>query len=388
LESYFPDSKEGGKKAKVGGEDKASWGEFWRICVDGEFPPFSALISPSQTVDSLIACRMSDSLFGSPSLPLKALGFSLLQSTLPLLPPSDLPALFGPSTLRVFANHLRKSSSSGNDEKTLSRTADKLASSVLPTYLSLHPTAALPLLKVLTSPPNSHPSAFEHKFLEKIVNKLSLSGVKGWVQYLQGLFLSPPQSLIEEPTTDSKDKLGDEQEENEIEDDAKTLEAAKEKRILAQRTWALDQLLHVARNGGVVKDEEVVRGMVEFLAVVGWFDIKKESDKGAVRQKLTLIISRSVLMTVFFFVHTALLRRRTLFVDPSTPRRSLSILLGPYRTSLRHHPFFDSGHSSTCHSRWWSSLALSRLRHPREHRERYQTFLTRRIYRIFRRGRR
>ena len=97
--------------------------------------------------------------------------------------------------------------------------------------------------------------------------------------------MNPPQSLIEEPTTDSKDKMGDaEGEEEIIEDDAKTLEAAKEKRIMAQRTWALDQMLHVARNGGVVKDEEVVRGMVEFLAVVGWFDIKKESDKGAVRR--------------------------------------------------------------------------------------------------------
>lgn len=236
-----------------------------------------------------------DSLFGSPSLPLKALGFSLVQSTLPLLPPSQITTLFGPATLRVFANHLRKSSSHGTDEKTLSRVADKLAHTLLPAYLTQHPEATLPLLKALTLPPNSHPGAFENKFVEKLVSKLPLAGVKGWVAYLEhSLFLSPPEALIAAPTAVTK-TTADEEEDVAMqeEQDAKTLEASKEKRILAVRTWTLDQLLHVARNGGVVKDDEVLRNLIEFLAVVGWFDVQKESDKGAVNDPPPLSFSIS-----------------------------------------------------------------------------------------------
>ncbi|GAA5900230.1 DNA-directed DNA polymerase [Sporobolomyces salmoneus] len=287
LESYFPRDGQAGSST----EDRASWADFWKVCVD-------------------------DSLFGSPSLPLKALGFSLVQSTLPLLPPSQVTTLFGPSTLRVFANHLRKSSSHGNDEKTLSRVAEKLAHNLLPTYLTSHPEATLPLLKALTLPPNSHPGAFENKFLEKLVAKLPLNGVKGWVNYLQHtLFLSPPEALISAPTTVTK-TTADEEEDVEMqeEEDAKSLEASKEKRILAVRTWSLDQLLHVARNGGVVKDEEVLRNLVEFLAVVGWFDVKKELDSGArsyVADPQLSTAQRQAAESRFFSVLTALLTAST-----------------------------------------------------------------------------
>ncbi|GAA5875536.1 hypothetical protein JCM16303_000661 [Sporobolomyces ruberrimus] len=313
LEHYYPrstpESAKGGNKTII--EDKASWADFWKVCVD-------------------------DSLFGSPSLPLKALGFSLVQSTLPLLPPTQITTLFGPSTLRVFANHLRKASSSHLDEKTLTRVTEKLAHTLLPTYLSSHPEATLPLLKTLTSPPNSHPGAFENKFLEKLVARLPLQGVKGWVQYLQStIFLSPPESLISAPTTITKTTAEEELDvEMQEEEDAKSLELAKEKRCLALRNWSLDQLLHVARNGGVVKDEEVLRGIVEFLAVVGWFDVKKESEKGArsyVANPQLSIAQRQAARSRFFSVLTSLLTATTTSATSSTdskaPQQSGSVWL-------------------------------------------------------------
>ncbi|GAA5941137.1 uncharacterized protein JCM15063_000657 [Sporobolomyces koalae] len=265
-------------------EGRASWDDFWKVCVD-------------------------DSLFGSPSLPLKALGFSLVQSTLPLLPPAHLTTLFGPSTLRVFANHLRKSHSVGSEEKTLAKVTEKLAYNSIPAYLTEHPQAVLPLLRVLTSPPNSHPGAFENKFLEKLVAKLPISGVKGWVESLKTLFLTPPESLVSAPTTTTiSPETGDLEHQTE-EEDAKSLEASKDKRVLAIRTWSLDQMLHVARNGGVVKDDEVLRTLTEFLAVVGWFDIKKESDSGArsyVAEPRLSIQQRQAARSRFFSVLTAL----------------------------------------------------------------------------------
>ncbi|GAA6006454.1 hypothetical protein JCM11491_004966 [Sporobolomyces phaffii] len=288
LENYFPRAE---ARATTPVEDRASWADFWKVCVD-------------------------DSLFGSPSLPLKALGFSLVQSTLPLLPPAHIATLFGPATLRVFANHLRKSSSHGTDEKTLSRVADKLATALLPQYLAQHPEATLPLLKVLTLPPDSHPGAFETKFLEKLVARLPLPGVHGWVEYLvHRLFLAPPELLIAAPMSVTT-QHGDEHDDQAMQDDddLATLERAKDKRVLAVRTWALDQLLHVARNGGVVKDEEVSRRLIEFLAVVGWFDVKKQSDKGArsyVADPPLSTAQRQAARSRFFSVLTALLTAPT-----------------------------------------------------------------------------
>lgn len=233
-----------------------------------------------------------DSLFGSPSLPLKALGFSLIQQTLPLLPPSEISTIFTPSFLRVFANHLRKSHHVGQEgSKTLSRVSEKLALTILPNYLTLHPESTLTVLKNLVNPPNSHPGAYENKVLEKFVAKLPMTGVKGWVGFLiKDLYLNPPTSLIEAPITVTKPQ-GEEEEDVEMqeEEDEKSLQLGKEKRLNAIRNWSLDQLLHVARNGGVVKDEKVLKDLVEFLATVGWFEIKKESDKGAVSFKLFLL---------------------------------------------------------------------------------------------------
>ncbi|BGP13813.1 hypothetical protein JCM10213_006354 [Rhodosporidiobolus nylandii] len=252
--------------AKVDGE-KAKFADFWRICVD-------------------------QALFASPSLPLKALGFNLITLFLPSLPASELvTVLGGQHTLRVFANHLRGVVGAGGagagGEKTLSRVADKLASSTLPAYLANEPAAALPLLKTLTGGAHSSHNAFEGKFLERVVGRLPLQGVKGWITYLQGMILSPP-----------------------LEEGAEELEQdEREKRETALRTWALDQLLHVARNGGVQKDEEAMKGALEFLAVAGWFEVTKEGDKGArsyVPTPAFTTMQRLAARSRFFSVLTAL----------------------------------------------------------------------------------
>ncbi|GAA5822951.1 hypothetical protein JCM11251_004433 [Rhodosporidiobolus azoricus] len=240
-DAYFPATN--GKARQV--EDKAIFGDFWRVCVD-------------------------QSLFASPSLPLKSLGFSLITLFLSSLPSSELSTLFSlPNTLRVFANHLRGSAVSA--EKTLSRVADKLAASALPAYLAQEPSAALPLLKALTGPPHSSYNAFEPKVLERFVARLPLSGAKGWISHLQSMILAPSAATDEDFTLSGAVIEGEED----------LLPAEREKKVTAQRTWALDQLLHVGKNGGVAKDEEALKGLLEFLAVVGWFEVQKEASKGA-----------------------------------------------------------------------------------------------------------
>ncbi|KAI5479615.1 DNA polymerase phi subunit [Pseudohyphozyma bogoriensis] len=226
---YFPNSSRNAPKDDLS-QGRAKWSEVWRILVD-------------------------QSLFAPPSLPLKATGFALLTLAIQRLPPTEIPALFGEGVMRTFNNHLRKSA---DGEKTLNRVAEKLAAS-LPPFLTANPSISFPLLEALVAPPHgSH--QFDHRTVEKVVAKLDLKGVRSWVKYLKDFIIG------EEQTVDEGEAIPD--------------LAADEKIVTAQRLWAFDQLLHVAKVGGLEKDDEILAGLLEFFAVLGWFEVRK-SGKGA-----------------------------------------------------------------------------------------------------------
>lgn len=131
----------------------------------------------------------------------------------------------------------------------------------LPAFLTANPTVSLPLLKALVAPPHgSH--AFDARTVEKVVAKLDLKGVKGWIKYLTAFILGEEKSIEDGAVAEETD-------------------AEDEKSIVARRIWAFDQLLHVARLGGLPKDDETLAGLLEFFAVLGWFEVRK-SGKGAV----------------------------------------------------------------------------------------------------------
>ncbi|GAA6051861.1 hypothetical protein JCM3770_005503 [Rhodotorula araucariae] len=245
-DTYFPSSAP--STAVSAAADRVPFAAFWSACVD-------------------------HSLFASSSLPLKALGFSLFTLFLSRASAADVPALLSPHVLRVLANHLRRETSGTGGEKTLARVADKLVAGTLPAFFAAsdaNRAAALPALKKLVAAPDSQYNAFEPKVLERIVARLNIAGVRGWVAHLRSVVLAP---VVD--TAAAKD--GDDAEETDAVEDAQ----AREKRLTAQRNWAFDQLLFVVRNGSVEKDDEVVTGILEFLAVVGWFEINKEASKGA-----------------------------------------------------------------------------------------------------------
>lgn len=264
-DAYFPT----GAAPTTPAADKVAFPIFWSVCVD-------------------------QALFGSSSLPLKALGFSLIQLFLPRLAhhasTADVAAIFGPNTLRVLANHLRKDAQAGG-ERTLARVAEKIVGSTVPATLTASVTASegssnnngaqlgLAIIKALVSPPHSQYNAFEPKVLDRIVAKLPLQAVKGWVAHLRSIVLEP---TVVRPVTAADVETGsndeDEEEEATVEEDA----SDREKRITAQRTWAFDQMLTVVRSGSVPKDDELISSLLEFLAVVGWFDVTESgTTKGA-----------------------------------------------------------------------------------------------------------
>lgn len=264
-DAYFPT-----ESVPTPAADKVAFPIFWSVCVD-------------------------QALFGSSSLPLKALGFSLIQLFLPRLvhhaSAADVSAIFGPNTLRVLANHLRKDAHAGG-EKTLARVAEKIVGSTVPAFLTAAASEegstsnangaqlGLAIIKALVSPPHSQYNAFEPKVLDRIVAKLPLQAVKGWVAHLRSIVLEP---TVVRPVTAADAEAGandadDDEEEATLEEDA----SDREKRITAQRTWAFDQMLTVVRSGSVPKDDELISSLLEFLAVVGWFDVTESgSTKGA-----------------------------------------------------------------------------------------------------------
>ncbi|KAL8283181.1 hypothetical protein RQP46_005959 [Phenoliferia psychrophenolica] len=231
FDMYFPDeTRVAASTNAIGVDGRAQWPDVWRILVD-------------------------QSLFAVPSLPLKATGFALLSLAIQRLPPAEVPVLFGEGVMRTFTNHLRKSA---DGEKTLTRVAEKVAAS-LPIFLTANPTISLPLLKALVAPPHGSP-AFDHRTVERVVAKLDIKGVRGWVKYLRELALGEEQT---------------------IEDGAGPSEQAEDaKAIAARRLWAFDQLLHVVKAGNIPNDDELIASLLEFFAVLGWFEVRK-SGKGA-----------------------------------------------------------------------------------------------------------
>ena len=283
---YFPQPGTPALSIKGG---KAQWTDVWRLLVD-------------------------QSLFAPPSMSQKATGFSLLQSAIQRLPPAEVPTLFGEATVRTFANHLRKTQ---DGEKTLSRVAERLATA-LPTFIAANPSVGLAVIKALIAPPHgSH--QFESKIVERLVAKLDVKGVKGWAAYLKEFALG----------------------EEHVREDGTLTEPEEEKLVATRRVWAFDQLLHIAKSGAVEKDDELLASLLEFFAVLGWFEVKK-SGKGA-RSYVPVPAFTDALQTAarsrFFSILTAL---------PATPSAS-SLTWLSRALSLLDNLSADSKHFAALH---------------------------------------
>jgi DNA polymerase phi len=137
-------------------------------------------------------------------------------------------------------------------------------------------------LKALVAPPHGSHS-FDSRTIEKIVAKLDLKGVRGWIKYLKSFILGEANE--------------DEEDDAEIAADGTIAvkEAEDEKSVTAKRIWAFDQLLHIVKANTVQKDDEVLAGLLEFFAVLGWFQIRK-SGKGAVSYFDRLLIGDESLL--------------------------------------------------------------------------------------------
>lgn len=117
-----------------------------------------------------------------------------------------------------------------------------------------------------------------------------------------------------------------------------------EKTVTGRRVWAFDQLLHIIKAVAVPKDDEILAGLLEFFAVLGWFQVRK-SGKGAVRTPFHFTSSFLNTPDTRFDLSTAILHSYSCFHGIPQSRRSFAILFCSHfltsRTFYSHRSNLD-----------------------------------------------
>ncbi|EIW66554.1 hypothetical protein TREMEDRAFT_35002 [Tremella mesenterica DSM 1558] len=200
---------------------QAPFQDFFRVCVD----------------ESLFA--------NSSSSQRKYWGFQVFSRALPLLSANEMPLIFTPNFMRCWMNNLSSS------DRYLHKAAQHVAQ-IVQDVVKTNPNVGFTLLSQLVGKhgkPNFD-KITKTRTVEGIMGSLNLDGVKEYVRYLQDMIVSDDSN--------SEDLEG-------LED---------------KRTWALNQMVALVRNGSVPKDDQWISSVLEFLLVHGFFVILKTTKKG------------------------------------------------------------------------------------------------------------
>ncbi|GMK55691.1 hypothetical protein CspeluHIS016_0207470 [Cutaneotrichosporon spelunceum] len=172
-------------------------------------------------------------------------GFQVFERALPLLPAESVPLIFTPNFMRSWMNNLSSS------DRHLHKAAVQVARKVNE-HVKADPTAGFTLLSQLVGK-HGRPDfdrVTKTKTVEGIMSSLSVDGVEKYVAYLENVLVSEDEGGLDE-----------------------------------RRTWALDQMLALARNGAVPRADGWISRVLNTLLVHGFFLIRK-ADK---RSKITAL---------------------------------------------------------------------------------------------------
>ncbi|KAF9053534.1 hypothetical protein BDZ89DRAFT_1056125 [Hymenopellis radicata] len=201
------------------GPAKGNFAEFFRIVVD-------------------------ESLFSSTSTPQrKYWGFQIFQKALPRLSEDVLPMIFTKNFMRTWINQLSK------PDRYLHKAAKQNASDVA-AFVKERPQLGMGLIVQLTGA-NGSPQfdkLTKTKTVENILSSMSAEGITHYVDHLIQQFNE----------CDGIDK-------NDV--DA----------LNARRSWIIDQLVALVRNGSILKDDHWLQTVLEWLLVNGLFIVRKPS---------------------------------------------------------------------------------------------------------------
>lgn len=167
-------------------------------------------------------------------------GFQVFERALPLLPSEAVPLVFTPNFMRSWMNNL--SSADRHLHKAALQAARKVNE-----HVKADPTAGFTLLSQLVGK-HGRPDfdrVTKTKTVEGIMASLTLDGVDKYVDFLESALVGSDEGADE------------------------------------RRTWALDQMLALCRNGAVPKGDGWVGRVLDSMLVHGFFLVRK-ADKKAI----------------------------------------------------------------------------------------------------------
>ncbi|KDQ06741.1 hypothetical protein BOTBODRAFT_121098 [Botryobasidium botryosum FD-172 SS1] len=222
----------------------------WDVIFNQYFPGTSDAphVAPNSSFQEFFRIVVDESLFSSASsAERKSWGFLVFLKALSTVPPSspELPMLFTKNFMRTWINHL-----SGED-RYLHKISRKVATEIQ-SLATEYPTVGVTLvLQLLGTHGNlQFDKITKTRTVESILKTMNEEGVRAYIDYLTKQF-------YEKADHDGVDAQS----------------------VNAKRTWVVDQLSVLVRNGAITKADDWMHSVLELLVVHGYFSITKKSEK-------------------------------------------------------------------------------------------------------------
>ncbi|KAG7452647.1 uncharacterized protein BT62DRAFT_958631 [Guyanagaster necrorhizus] len=203
----------------------------------GTFPEFFRIV-------------VDECLFSSTSSPeRKYWGFQVFQKALPRLPADDIPMIFTKNFMRTWINH------SSKPDRYLYKAAKQTVIEVA-NFVKERPQLGLGLIVQLTGVNGSRQfdQLTKTKTVESILSSMNADGIIHYVDHLISQFNG-------NEGVDKNDTKG----------------------LNARRSWVMDQLVALIRNGSMPKRDDWIRQILEWFVVHGFFIIRTPAKQSSFR---------------------------------------------------------------------------------------------------------
>ncbi|KAJ7273570.1 DNA polymerase phi-domain-containing protein [Mycena haematopus] len=218
----------------------------WGVILDQLLPSPNNVVFTKGSFQEFFRIVVDETLFSATSSQeRKYSGFQVFQKALPRVTEDNMPMLFTKNFMRSWINHL------SHTDRYLHKVARQVATDIQ-TFVHKQPQLGFALILQLTGVNGSQQfdKLTASKTVESILGSMNADGIRNYINHLVAQV---------NPSTDSDDL---------------DIQA-----INSRRTWIIDQLSALIRNGAVPKDDDWIMSILNWLALNGLFIIKKKSEK-------------------------------------------------------------------------------------------------------------
>ncbi|KZT74012.1 hypothetical protein DAEQUDRAFT_661194 [Daedalea quercina L-15889] len=221
----------------------------WDMLLDRVLSPAARKGSNTTSFPDFFRIVVDESLFSSTSSPeRKYWGFQVFTKALPRVSGDDMPMLFTKNFMRSWINHL------SNSDRYLHKAARQVVTDIQ-SYVKENPALGFTLILQLTGVNGSRQfdKLTRTKTVESILTSMDREGIQNYINY-----------LLKQVTDDQ------------------TGEPVDAQAVNSRRTWIIDQLAALVRNGAIPKSDDWVQSILDWLAIHGLFTVTKKSEKSPI----------------------------------------------------------------------------------------------------------